>query len=124
MQTPNDPDIDSSRFGKKTRAEINAEAAEEKQRLGITGRTQRTVAVVNGKSYVIPDVRAIRTALGMTQQAFAARFHLELRTVQQWEQGRATPSLPAIILLKVIEQSPDVVASAASVVEHELAAIR
>jgi putative transcriptional regulator len=119
----NDAHIDWSRFGKKTRARINAEAAQEKEKLGLIGSRKRLTAHVNGKRYElqIPDVRAIRERLNLTQETFAARFHLSLRTVQQWEQRRATPDMPARILLKAIEQAPDVIAEAASAVERELA---
>jgi putative transcriptional regulator len=57
-----------------------------------------------------PDVRRVRTKLGLSQSAFAERFGLSTRTVQEWEQGRATPDQPARVLLKVIEEAPDTVA--------------
>jgi len=121
-----DPHIDWSRFGKKTRDQINAEAAEEKAKVGLVGSRKRLTAHVNGNRYEvqIPDVRAIRERLKLTQESFAARFNLSLRTVQQWEQRRATPDMPARILLKAIEQAPDVIAAAASAVERDLAPAR
>ncbi len=122
----NDPHIDWSKFGKKTRDQINAEAAEEKAKLGLIGSRKRLTAHVKGNRYEIqtPDVRAIRERLKLTQESFAARFNLSLRTVQQWEQRRATPDMPARILLKAIEQAPDVIAAAASAVERDLTAAR
>lgn len=60
----------------------------------------------------LPDVRAVRERLGLTQRAFASRFSLNLRTVQQWEQGRAIPDRPARILLQVIAHAPSVVEEA------------
>jgi putative transcriptional regulator len=54
----------------------------------------------------LPDVRAIRRKLGISQGQFARRFGFSVRTVQEWEQGRAVPDRPARILLRVIEQSP------------------
>jgi putative transcriptional regulator len=59
-----------------------------------------------------PDVRAIRGRLGLSQDAFAARFHLSLRTVQEWEQQRRVPEGPARVLLQVIEREPEAVARA------------
>jgi len=116
-----DPHVDWSRLGKKTRAQINAEAADEKAELGLTARRKRVVAYINSKQYLLktPDVRSIREHLQLTQELFAARFHLSLRTIQQWEQQRATPDMPARILLKAIEQAPDVIAAAASAIERE-----
>ncbi|MBC5809274.1 MAG: helix-turn-helix domain-containing protein [Candidatus Eremiobacteraeota bacterium] len=122
----NDPHVDWSKLGKKTREQINAEAAREKAKLGLLGQRKRLTAHVKGSRYDVqmPNVRAIREQLKLTQQAFATRFHLSLRTVQQWEQQRASPDMPARILLKAIEQAPEIVAEAAASVERELTATR
>lgn len=58
------------------------------------------------------DVKAIRQKLGLSQAVFARRFGFSVRTVQQWEQGRAIPDRPARILLKVIERAPRTVEQA------------
>ncbi|MPZ16183.1 MAG: helix-turn-helix domain-containing protein, partial [Chloroflexi bacterium] len=55
------------------------------------------------------DVRALRERLGLSQEAFAERFHLSLRTIQDWEQQRRVPEGPARILLQVIEHDPQAV---------------
>ncbi len=55
------------------------------------------------------DVKAVRRRLGLSQAAFAARFGVNLRTVQDWEQGRRRPEGPARLLLAVIERDPEVV---------------
>jgi len=47
----------------------------------------------------VPDVQALRRKLGLSQSEFAARFGFSVRTVQEWEQGRALPDRPARILL-------------------------
>lgn len=60
----------------------------------------------------VPDVRAIRQAMGLSQDAFANRFRLSLRTLQQWEQGRAIPDRTARLFLMTIASAPDVVAAA------------
>jgi putative transcriptional regulator len=57
----------------------------------------------------VPDVQAIRRKLGLSQSEFAARFAFSVRTVQEWEQGRAVPDRPARILLRVIDKSPKTV---------------
>jgi putative transcriptional regulator len=57
----------------------------------------------------VPDARAIRRKLGLSQSEFAKRFGFSVRTVQEWEQGRALPDRPARILLRVIERSPKAV---------------
>ena len=60
----------------------------------------------------LPDVRALRRGLGLTQAAFARRFRLALGTVRDWEQRRYPPEGSARVLLAVIEHDPDVVAAA------------
>ena len=37
----------------------------------------------------VPRVRTLRRALGLTQEEFAARYHIPLGTLRDWEQGRA-----------------------------------
>jgi putative transcriptional regulator len=71
-------------------------------------------AVLGPPRYVraAPDVRAVRERLGLSQEAFAARFHLSLRTVQEWEQGRRVPDGPARVLLQVIDREPEAAARA------------
>lgn len=52
------------------------------------------------------DVKAVRNGLRLTQQQFAQEFGLELRTIQDWEQGRVQPTGAAKTLLKIIERDP------------------
>jgi putative transcriptional regulator len=48
----------------------------------------------------------------LTQEQFAARFHLPLGTVRDWEQGAHRPDKAAQVLLMVIARNPDAVARA------------
>ena len=57
----------------------------------------------------VPDVKAIRHKLGLSQAEFARQFGFSVRTGQQWEQKRAVPDRPARILLRVIETAPKAV---------------
>jgi len=52
------------------------------------------------------EVRAIRRRSGLSQAAFAARYGLNLRTLQDWEQGRTQPDAPARTFLLVIDREP------------------
>jgi putative transcriptional regulator len=54
----------------------------------------------------------VRKKLKLTQKEFAARFHLPLGTVRDWEQGAHMPDRAAQNLLTVIEKDPDAVARA------------
>jgi DNA-binding transcriptional regulator YiaG len=55
------------------------------------------------------DVKALRTRLGMSQEAFAGFYGLDLDTVQNWEQGRTRPDKPAMVLLHLIDKDPDAI---------------
>jgi len=67
------------------------------------------------KEYTLPmpiDVKGIRAKVGMSQAEFAEAFCLNRRTLQQWEQGKASPDLAVRAYLTVIERSPAVVKAA------------
>ena len=59
-----------------------------------------------------PQVKIIRRALGLTQEQFAARFHIPLGTLRDWEQGAAQPDQSARAYLTVIARDPDAVCKA------------
>ncbi len=58
------------------------------------------------------DVKTIRDALDLSQEAFARRFGLDLATVRNWEQKRSRPDTAARVLLRTIEKEPDAVTRA------------
>ena len=57
----------------------------------------------------VEDVRSLRTRLGLSQEAFAARFGFSVDAVRQYESRRRVPSGPARTLLRVIAREPDAV---------------
>jgi putative transcriptional regulator len=59
-----------------------------------------------------PRAKLIRRALGLTQEQFAARFHIPLGTLRDWEQGAAEPDQAARAYLTVIGRNPRAVAEA------------
>ena len=54
----------------------------------------------------VPDVRAIRESLGLSQQAFANAYRIPLATLKGWEQGRRQPDATASAYLSVIAHLP------------------
>jgi putative transcriptional regulator len=54
----------------------------------------------------VPDVRAIRRQLRMSQLEFARVYHIPLATLKNWEQGRRQPDAPAAAYLQVIAKRP------------------
>ena len=56
----------------------------------------------------VPDVRAVRKQLRMSQQEFARVYRIPLATLKNWEQGRRQPDAPAAAYLQLIaERSRD-----------------
>ncbi len=59
-----------------------------------------------------PLAKRVRRSTGLSQEAFAERFGIPLRTFQEWEQGRREPDAAVESYLRVIEKEPDLVAHA------------
>jgi putative transcriptional regulator len=60
----------------------------------------------------LPDVRAIRRRLHMSQQAFAESYRIPLATLKNWEQGRRAPDAPAAAYLQAIAARPHIIREA------------
>lgn len=60
-----------------------------------------------------PYIR-IREKMALSQAEFAKMLGVSLRTLQDWEQGRRTPSGAAKTLLKVAEHHPDILRNLAA----------
>lgn len=58
------------------------------------------------------DVKLIRGKLGLSQRQFAEQYGFSVRTVQEWEQGRAVPQGAARNFLVVLDREPGAVARA------------
>jgi putative transcriptional regulator len=85
------------RFGKEL-IESLAQAAAHAE-----GRRLKGVRVTKVE---VPDVRAIRRALRMSQHRFAAAYRIPLPTLKNWEQGRRAPDAPAMAYLLAIKRRP------------------
>ena len=55
------------------------------------------------------DVKAIREKVSMSQDEFARQYGFSKRSLEQWEQGRRTPSGASRAFLAVIAREPDAV---------------
>jgi putative transcriptional regulator len=60
-------------------------------------------------------VRTVRARLGISQVAFAARYHIPIGTLRDWEQARKHPDAPALAYLRVIAKEPVMTARALAV---------
>ena len=85
-----------------TEAEVHSAAVSDPDALPMTEEQLR-----NARS--VPRVKTMRRALQMTQEEFAARYHIPLGTLRDWEQGRSEPDQTARAYLKVIAANPDIV---------------
>jgi putative transcriptional regulator len=73
------------------------------------GRSMRVTTVE------VPDVKAIRRGLRMSQHRFAAAYRIPLPTLKNWEQGRRHPDAPAAAYLLAIKRRPKEVMEAVRV---------
>jgi len=86
-----------SKFGRDLIASLKQAAAHAQ---GCKPRGMRVTVVE------VPDVRALRRSLRMSQQRFAAAYRIPLATLKNWEQGRRVPDAPAAAYLLAIQRKP------------------
>jgi putative transcriptional regulator len=61
----------------------------------------------SGAARRVPRLKTLRRALALTQEEFAACYHIPLGTLRDWEQGRSEPDQPARAYLRVIACDPE-----------------
>jgi putative transcriptional regulator len=81
-------------------AEIEAAAARDHENPPLTDARP-------GQLRPAPRVKTLRRALALSQEEFAARYHIPLGTLRDWEQGRSEPDQPAKAYLTVIARDPE-----------------
>ncbi len=57
-------------------------------------------------NFADPDVKSIREKIGISQSKFASLIGVNIRTLQNWEQGHRHPTGPAKVLLKLVQSDP------------------
>lgn len=58
---------------------------------------------------------ALREELNLSRALFAAYLRTNVRTLENWEQGRARPNAQAALLIRLVERYPDTVQRLAAV---------
>ena len=53
------------------------------------------------------DIKVLRQKLELSQSEFARLIQVNVRTLQNWEQGHRHPTGPAAALLKIVASSPE-----------------
>jgi putative transcriptional regulator len=66
-----------------------------------------------GRVLHVPDVAQTRKKTGLSQARFAELLGVSVRTLQDWEQGRRTPSGAARTLLTIAAKNPHVLVEVA-----------
>jgi putative transcriptional regulator len=59
-----------------------------------------------GQLRPVPRVKTLRRALALTQEEFAARYHIPLGTLRDWERGRSERDQPAKAYLTLTARDP------------------
>jgi putative transcriptional regulator len=80
-------------------------------------RTLRTHAIeIQAPPRISPrELVALRERLQLSRALFARYLRTNLRTLENWEQGRARPNAQAVLLLRLVERYPDTVKRLAAV---------
>lgn len=55
------------------------------------------------------ELMTLREKLNMSRTVFARYLRTNERTLENWEQGRASPNAQAAVLIRMVEQYPDTV---------------
>jgi putative transcriptional regulator len=88
---------DMSKFGKELIKSLEQAAVH------AGGRKMPSMRVTR---VALPDVKAIRRSLRMSQHRFATTYRIPLATLKNWEQGRRHPDAPAAAYLLAIKRRP------------------
>ena len=57
----------------------------------------------------------LREGLNLSRAVFAAYLRTRVRTLENWEQGRAKPNAQAVLLINLVKKYPDTVQRLASI---------
>lgn len=79
------------------------------QREGKITLRQHTVAAKPAPEVTAEEIVAVRSRLKMSQPVFARRIRTTTASLRNWEQSKAKPNPQAALLIKLVEQFPDMV---------------
>jgi putative transcriptional regulator len=78
----------------------------ESMRQAVKHASGRKVRGMRVTKVEIPDVKALRRSLRMSQHRFSTAYRIPLPTLKNWEQGRRHPDAPAAAYLLAIKRRP------------------
>ncbi len=76
----------------------------------VRGETELPCRIVDDPA--ASRIVALRKRFRLSRRKFADRFGLDVRALQEWEQGRRVPDRAARVLLTVIDRNPEAVVKA------------
>ncbi len=83
------------------------------QSLKEAGQVARGERAASRRFTVDPlDVKTVRERTGLSQSEFASLIRVSVKTLQNWEQHRRTPTGPAAALLTIVSKEPAAAMSA------------
>ena len=100
------PKLDGYQVAAKIRSEEGGSAHVPIIMLTAEREVEQKVRGLRVSKVELPDVKAIRLSLRMSQNHFAAAYRIPLPTLKNWEQGRRLPDAPAAAYLLAIKRRP------------------
>ena len=107
--------------GKRTaRRELFAELSEGMTALAEARQGKRTLRTHNAEYRPAPaltprELIRIREGLNLSRALFAVYLRTNVRTLENWEQGRAQPNAQAALLINLVRRYPDTVKRLATI---------
>ena len=72
-------------------------------------RTLRTHAVKSKPEIRADELTKVREDMKLSRSLFARYLRTNVRTLENWEQGRAKPNAQAALLIRLVQRYPDTV---------------
>ena len=100
--------------------ELFAELAEGMEALAQAREGKRTLRTHSMESRPAPvvtprDLVRVREGLNLSRALFAVYLRTNVRTLENWEQGRAKPNAQAALLINLVKRYPDTVQRLAAI---------
>lgn len=80
------------------------------------GLTRHLVEIKPPPAVTAGEILALRERLNLSCAVFARTLRTNVRTLENWEQGRARPNAQAALLIRMVEDYPDTVERLAEII--------
>lgn len=105
---------------RKSKRDVFAELTEGMAALAESRQGKRTLRTHAAEFKPVPavspkDLISLRESLNLSRALFAVYLRTNVRTLENWEQGRAKPNAQAALLISLVKHFPDTVQRLATV---------